>query len=264
MSGWVYPPWRSTFYPPGLRQADELEYASRRVTSIEINGSFYSLQKPDSWHKWSDATPDDFVFSVKAPRFITHIRKLEDVREPLANFFASGILALGAKLGAILWQLPPGFDYDPETMEAFLDLLPHNTREAEDVASQRSSRMAGRELLTGDANRPIRHAIEPRSHSFDDPDFARQLESHNVAAVLGDSRSRWPRLDWVTADFAYARLHGESDTYPNGYDDSGLDLWEEWIRDHLDHERDVYAYFDTENKVHSPHDAMNLLERMRA
>ena len=138
MAGWTYVPWRGGFYPKGLRQADELRYAAERVTSIELNGSFYALQKPASWRAWHDATPDDFVFAVKAPRFITHIRRLEDVAEPVANFFASGILGLGPKLGPILWQLPPNLDYDPQLVERFLALLPHDTGAA--TRQRRSTR----------------------------------------------------------------------------------------------------------------------------
>ena len=261
MAGWTYAPWRGEFYPKGLRQADELAYASERVTSIELNGSFYSLQKPTSWQKWAAETPDGFVFAVKAPRFITHIRRIEDVAEPVANFFASGILALGAKLGPILWQLPPNLDFDAEVLDRFLALLPHTTTEAVELAGDRSARMDGREYLTTDADRPIRHALEPRSFSFDDPDAAAILEKHGVATVLGDSAGRWPKLDWITADFAYARLHGDREIYTDGYDEAGMDTWEEWTRSHLDHDRDVYVYFDNDQKVRSPFDAMTLLER---
>ena len=262
MSGWTYAPWRGEFYPKGLRQADELAYASSKVTSIELNGSFYSLQKPTSWQKWRDETPDDFVFSVKGPRFITHIKRLDEVDEPLANFFASGILAMGAKLGPVLWQLPPSLDFDPEIVEKFLAQLPHTTTEAVALAKKRGERMSGKEYLETDAERPLRHAVEPRSHSFDDPEFATLLEKHGVATVLGDSAGRWPKLDWVTADFAYARLHGDKELYASGYDDAGLDTWEEWTRDHLDHGRDAYVYFDNDMKVRAPYDAMALLQRL--
>jgi len=262
MAGWTYAPWRGEFYPKGLRQPDELAYASSKVTSIELNGSFYSLQKPASWQKWRDETPDDFVFSVEAARFITHIKRLEDVDEPLANFFASGILAMGAKLGPVLWQLPPSIDFDPDVVEAFLAKLPHTTTEAVALAKKRGERMAGKEYLETDAERPLRHAVEPRNHSFDDPEFATLLEKHGVVAVLGDSAGRWPKLDWVTADFAYARLHGDKELYASGYDEAGLDLWEEWTRDHLDHDRDVYVYFDNDTKVRAPFDAMELLRRL--
>jgi len=262
MSGWTYEPWRGDFYPKGLRQADELAYASEHVTSIELNGSFYSLQKPASWQKWRDGTPDGFVFSVKAPRFITHIKRLDDVAEPVANFFASGILALGAKLGPILWQLPPNLDFDPEQLEEFLSLLPHTTTEAVELAKKRGERMSGKEYLETDAERPVRHAVEVRNYSFDAPEFAAILERHNVATVLGDSAGRWPKLDWVTADFAYARLHGDKELYTSGYDAAGIEHWQEWVLDHLDHDRDVYVYFDNDQKVRSPYDAMALLEKL--
>ena len=262
MSGWTYEPWRGDFYPKGLRQADELAYASEHVTSIELNGSFYSLQKPASWQKWRDGTPEGFVFSVKAPRFITHIKRLDDVAEPVANFFASGILALGAKLGPILWQLPPNLDFDPDNLEAFLSLLPHTTGEAVELAKKRGERMKGKEYLETDADRPVRHALEVRNYSFDDQDFATLVERHNVATVLGDSAGRWPKLDWVTADFAYARLHGDKELYTSGYDAAGIEAWQEWVLDQLDHDRDAYVYFDNDQKVRSPYDAMSLLEKL--
>jgi uncharacterized protein YecE (DUF72 family) len=264
MSGWTYAPWRGEFYPRGLRQADELSYASAQVNSIELNGSFYSLQKPTSWTTWRDSTPDDFVFSVKAPRFITHIRRLDDVAEPVANFFASGLMALGTKLGPVLWQLPPNLDFDPELIESFLSLLPHTTADAAQLAAHRSARMAGREFFEIDEDRPVRHAIEVRNFSFDTPEFAATLERHGVAAVLGDNEGRWPVLDWVTADFAYARLHGDRELYTNGYDDAGIEKWAEWTYDHLDHDRDVYAYFDNDQKVRAPFDAVDLLTRLRS
>jgi len=262
MSGWTYAPWRGEFYPAGLRQADELRFAAEHVTSIELNGSFYSLQKPSSWMKWRDETPDAFVFAVKAPRFITHIRRLDDVAEPLANFLASGILALESKLGPILWQLPPNLEYDAEQIAGFLALLPHDTEAALEIARGRGERMAGKEHLAIDTPRELRHAIEPRAHSFDDQEFADQLAAAGVAAVLGDSAGRWPKLDWVTADFAYARLHGDKELYTSGYDDAGLDTWEEWTRDHLDHDRDAYVYFDNDQKVRAPFDAVALLQRL--
>ena len=263
ISGWTYAPWRGVFYPKGLRQADELDYASHRVTSIEINGSFYSLQMPTSWMSWRDGTPDGFLFAVKAPRFITHIKRLTDIDEPVANFFASGVLALGPKLGPILWQLPPNLDYDRELVDRFLGMLPHTTTAAADLARRRGvDRMKDREHLETDADRPLRHAVEVRNYSWDDERFATRLQEHGVATVLGDSAGRWPKLDWVTADFAYARLHGDKELYTSGYDDAGLDTWEEWTRDHLDHDRDVYVYFDNDAKVRSPIDAMSLIERL--
>lgn len=263
ISGWTYAPWRGEFYPTGLRQADELGFVAERLNSIELNGSFYSLQKPASWLKWRSQTPDGFAFSVKVPRFITHMRRLDDIAEPLANFFASGVLGLGPKLGPFLWQLPPNLDYDPDLIATLFARLPRDTEQSLATARGRGERMRGKELLEIDAVRPVRHAIEPRAHSFDDQQFADQAAEAGVAVVLGDSAGRWPRLDWLTADFAYARLHGDTELYTSGYDAAALDEWEEWTRDHLDHDRDVYVYFDNDVKVRAPFDAMELTERLQ-
>jgi len=264
MAGWVYPDWRGTFYPAGLPQKKELEYASAQMTSIELNGSFYSLQKPASWKNWRGQTPDDFVFSVKAPRFITYMRKLKDVQEPLANFFASGVLALGPKLGPILWQLPPTLAYDAALIEQFLAQLPHTTGEAVALAERRDSRMTGREYLETDAERPVRHALEVRHHSFDTPAFTALLERYRVAAVLGESAGKWPMIDASTADFRYVRLHADEALREGGvYDESAIEEWasriEGWLGDGLD----VYAYFDNDTKVRAPIDAMSLIARLR-
>ena len=139
ISGWRYPPWRGVFYPPGLPQRKELEYASRRLRTIEINGSFYSLQRPESYARWAAETPADFVFAVKGPRFVTHMKKLAGVEAPLANFFASGVLALGAKLGPVLWQLPPSLGYDPERLARFFAQLPRSTGAAAELATLAST-----------------------------------------------------------------------------------------------------------------------------
>jgi uncharacterized protein YecE (DUF72 family) len=264
VSGWVYPPWRGVFYPKGLRQADELAYASSHLTSIEINGSFYSLQRPASWVRWHDNTPEDFVFAVKGPRYITHLKRLADIDLALANFLASGVLALGPKLGPMLWQLPANLPYDHDLLESFLGRLPRTTGQALELARGREARMDGKDWLRIDADRPLRHALEPRSPSFDDPAVAEQLTRHGVATVLGDNEGRWPRLDWTTADFAYARLHGDEELYTSGYDDAALDAWDSWVRAHLSAGRDVYVYFDNDAKVRAPIDAMGLIRRLRA
>jgi uncharacterized protein YecE (DUF72 family) len=251
------------FYPKGLRQSDELAYASSHLTSIEINGSFYSLQRPANWVRWAEHTPADFVFSVKAPRFITHMKRISDIDQPLANFLASGVLALGPKLGPVLWQLPANLRYDRDLVEKFLERLPRTTGRALELARGRDDRMEGREHLTIDADRPLRHAVEPRSVTFDDPAFAEQLTRHGIATVLGDNEGRWPRLDWTTAGFAYARLHGDKVLYTSGYDDAALDTWANWVRRHLVAGRDVFVYFDNDAKVRAPVDAMGLIRRLR-
>jgi len=264
ISGWMYPPWRGVFYPRGVRQADELEYASRHVTSIEINGSFYSLQKPANWISWRDRVPADFVFAVKGPRFITHMKRLGDIEAPLANFFASGLLALGPKLGPVLWQLPPNLAFDEALLDAFLARLPRTHGEAATLARQHDEVIEGRASFTleAPADRPLRHAIEVRHPSFETDAWRSLLERHHVASVIADTAGKYPRLDWVTADFAYARLHGDKELYTSGYDDEALERWETWVRAHLAAGRDTFVYFDNDVKVRAPFDAMALIERL--
>ncbi|KRE21134.1 DUF72 domain-containing protein [Agromyces sp. Soil535] len=265
ISGWVYPNWRGDFYPKGLRQVDELDYAARHLTSIELNGSFYALQKPANWVRWRDQVSDDFVFAVKGPRFITHMRRLGDVDEPLANFFASGLLALGEKLGPVLWQPPPNLGFDEALLDRFLERLPRSTHAAAAQAAGHDERMEGRAWFDASAiaDRPLRHAVEVRHPSFETDAWRSLLERHRVASVAADTAGRYPRLDWVTADLAYARLHGDRELYTSGYDDEGLDRWEAWTRAHLAAGRDAFLYFDNDVKVRAPFDAMALIERLR-
>jgi uncharacterized protein YecE (DUF72 family) len=269
ISGWRYRPWRGVFYPKGLRQADELAYAAERMTSIELNGSFYSLQRPTSWVRWRDGTPAGFVFSVKGPRFITHVKRLGDVDAPLANFFASGVLDLGAKLGPVLWQLPPTLAFDEGLLGSFLSRLPKTRADAAVLAARHDDRMDGRTSFAADragasGETPIRYAVEVRHPSYEDAAdaWAALLERHGVASVTADTAGRYPRLDRTTADFAYARLHGEEELYASGYDDASLDRWAEWTRAHLGAGRDAYLYFDNDIKVRAPFDAMELIGRL--
>ena len=278
ISGWRYPPWRGVFYPEGLAQRRELEYASRRMTSVEINGSFYSLQRPESYRQWAAETPDDFVFSVKGPRFVTHMKKLAGVEAPLANFFASGVLALGPKLGPLLWQLPPSLGFDPGRLERFFALLPRTTAAAADLATRHDQRLDGRSLLTTDADRPLRHALEVRHRTFETPAFVELLRAHDVALVVADTAGKWPKLHDVSSDFVYVRLHGEEELYVSGYDPPALDAWAARIRSWRTggtptdgrtlappappQPRDVYVYFDNDVKVRAPFDAIALAERL--
>ncbi len=278
ISGWRYPPWRGVFYPEGLAQRRELEYASRRMTSVEINGSFYSLQRPESYRKWAAETPDDFVFAVKGPRFVTHMKKLAGVEAPLANFFASGVLALGPKLGPLLWQLPPSLGFDPGRLERFFALLPRTTAAAADLATRHDQRLDGRSLLTTDADRPLRHALEVRHRTFETPAFVELLRAHDVALVVADTAGKWPKLHDVSSDFVYVRLHGEEELYVSGYDPPALDAWAARIRSWRTggtptdgrtlappappQPRDVYVYFDNDVKVRAPFDAIALAERL--
>ena len=261
ISGWTYPPWRGEFYPPGLRQKDELTYAAERMTSIEINGSFYSLQRPESYASWRDRTPSSFVFAVKGGRFITHMKRLDDVATPLANFFASGPLALGKKLGPFLWQLPPTLDFDAQRLERFFDLLPRTTGAAARLAAHHDARVEGRSWLTTDAERPIRHALEVRHDSYLDASFLPVLQEHDVGMVVADTAGKWPQIREVTSDFAYIRLHGATELYASGYTDRALDDWAELVRGWAVSGKDVFVYFDNDMKVRAPFDAIALSDR---
>ena len=275
ISGWRYAPWRGVFYPRDLPQQSELGYAAQMFPSVELNGSFYSLQAPGNWLDWYHATPARFVFAVKANRYITHFRKLKDVEKPLANFFASGLFNLRQKLGPILWQFPPNLAYDPAKFSRFLELLPHNTAAALALARGRESRMHGRSMLAIDRNRRLRHAVEIRHESFLDPSFVTLLRRHHVALVVADTAGKWPYREDVTADFVYMRLHGDKQLYASGYTPHALARWARristWQRGAEPRDahriagpaprarrRDVYCYFDNDAKVHAPFDASAL------
>ncbi|SHG10760.1 DUF72 domain-containing protein [Streptoalloteichus hindustanus] len=279
-SGWLYPPWRGTFYPAGLPQRRELDHLSRQVGSVEINGSFYSLQRPESYRSWRERTPDDFLFAVKGGRFITHMKKLREVETPLANFFASGLLTLGPKLGPLLWQLPPRLPFDADQLAAFFTLLPRTTSEAAALAEKHDHRLEGRSWTTTEVEQPLRHALEVRHPSFCDPSFIELLREHDIGLVVADTAGKWPYLEDVTSDFVYVRLHGDVELYTSGYTDEALDRWADRIRTWLagrdpqsEHTvgapapprpagRDVYVYFDNDIKVHAPFDAINLAKRL--
>ncbi|MGH8519105.1 MAG: DUF72 domain-containing protein, partial [Panacagrimonas sp.] len=230
ISGWRYTPWRGVFYPRDLPQRAELEFASTRFSTIELNGSFYSLQRPAHYARWAGETPDDFVFSIKGGRFITHVRRLRDPRQALANFFAQGLFDLGAKLGPFLWQLPPSLRYDEALLDAFLGLLPRTTAAAAQLAASRDKKMRGRTRLAFDRSRRLRHAIEVRHASFEVPSFIRLLRRHRVAVVFADTAGRWPFLEDVTSDFVYVRLHGDVRIYASGYSSRALASWARRIR----------------------------------
>ena len=279
ISGWNYPPWRGHFYPKGWPQRRELEYASRRVSSIEINGSFYSLQRPESYGAWYDASPEGFVFSVKGSRFITHMKRLKDVEIPLANFFASGVLRLEEKLGPVLWQLPPSFLFDPARLRKFFNLLPRDTWAAANLAKKHDERLHGRAWAKTDHRRPLRHAIEVRHSSFETREFIALLREHDIAMVVADTAGKWPLIEDPTSDFVYVRLHGDEELYASGYTPEALGMWGRKVRAWakgktpagtrlLDErppakERAVFVYFDNDAKVHEPFDAMSLAHQLR-
>ena len=279
ISGWTYKPWRGIFYPKDLSQKNELSHSAGIFPSIEINGTFYSMQRPSSFAAWNEATPDDFVFSIKGPRFITHIKRLRDARKPLANFFAQGLFSLGPKLGPILWQLPPNFTFNADQIEGFFSLLPHDTIEAAALALEYDDRMQGRTVLEPKLVAPIRHTMEIRNESFRTPEFIALLRKYNVALCCADTVG-WPRLMDVTSDFMYLRMHGEGELYVSGYDADSLDIWARRIRawasgnEPEDAERvceasppsrgrDIFLYFDNDVKVRAPYDAQHLMARLR-
>lgn len=263
ISGWSYPGWRGDFYPKGLVQHRELEYAAQRMTSIEINGSFYSLQRPSSYAAWRDQTPDDFVFAVKGGRFITHMKKLADVEVPLANFFASGVLALGTKTGPYLWQLPPSLGYDAARLASFFDLLPRTLADAAALAEGHDAKVPDDRALTRtEVDLPLRHALEVRHHTFTEPALLELLRAHDVALVVADTAGKWPLIEEPTSDHMYVRLHGDAELYTSGYSEEALDRWAEKCRGWADAGLDVYVYFDNDALGFAPHDARALLDRV--
>jgi uncharacterized protein YecE (DUF72 family) len=279
MAGWRYDEWRGTFYPEDLTQRRELEFASRQLNSIELNGTFYSTQRPKSFQSWSKETPDDFVFAIKGSQFITHIRKLENVETALANFLAQGMLCLGKKFGPILWQLPPNLSIDLERLQTFFKLLPRTQKQAAAYARQRDEWMASRSWLNVEEDLPLRHAVEVRHNSFAVPEYISLLRENNIALVVADT-VKWPCMMDVTADIVYCRLHGNEKIYPNGYTADAIDVWARrviaWSRGEEVTDgkrvhpelgpqcdaRDVFVYFDDDVKVRAPFDAMSLSKRI--
>jgi len=279
VSGWTYPEWRGVFYPKGLVQKRELEYVGERMNSVEINGSFYSLQSPASYTKWAAATPDDFIFAVKGSKFITHIERLKEVRIPLANFFASGVLLLGDKLGPILWQFAPWFRFDEKVITDFMDLLPGNTREAAKLAGENTIKTKAKASTEFVSDIELRYAFEPRHESFFTGEFVELLEKRNAALAIADTGDKFSYAEDVTADFLYIRLHGQ-DLYVSDYNDQVLNRWSRRIKSWQKGSepsdavkirkkrpakipRDIYVYFDNSIAGHAPFDAIHLAERLR-
>ena len=256
VGGWTFEPWRGVFFPTDLKQKDELAYASRHLTSIEVNGTYYGSQKPETFRKWANETPDGFVFSLKANRFCTNRRVLAEAGESIERFYAQGLSELGAKLGPVLWQLPNTKKFDPADFEAFLALLPKSY-----------------------AGLSLRHCVEARHDSFRDPAFAALLRKYGVAVVFAEHNT-YPAFADVTADFVYARLQTGSDDVETAYEPPVLDAWAErlisWAEggrpgdlDCADpahaaevKPREVFAYIIHEGKIRAPAGAMALIERV--
>lgn len=259
-AGWVYEPWRGTFFPQGLVQKKELAYASSRLGSIEINATFRANQKPDSFTKWAGEAREGFVFSIKGPQLVTHIKRLKNCQAELANFFASGPLALGEKLGPFVWQLPPNLSYNREVLSAFLELLPKTQEQYVALASQADGRLKTPPFLTTDGVSAIRHAIELRNASFDKPEVRDLLASHNVAQVIADTTEQPSRE--LTADFAYCRLQGPARPGAQGYEPDDIADWAKTVDGWSQAGKDVFAYFVHEDKLHAPANAIALRQAL--
>lgn len=281
ISGWTYPPWRGNFYPEGLKQKQELAYASRRFNALEINGTFYSLQRASSFETWYRETPPGFLFTMKGGRYITHLRRLKEPQQGLANYFASGMLALREKLGPILWQFPPNMKFDEDRFAEFFDLLPRDTEALAKLGSEHDSALKGEAYLEVDQNRPVRHAVEFRHESFLSERFTTLLRKHNISLVIADVAGKFPTAEDVTADWVYVRLHGSRVLYSSGYSPKEIGAWAGKIRKwHQGGEpedarrigvpakvrkqgRDVFVFFDnTDVKQRAPVDAWKMAKEL--
>jgi uncharacterized protein YecE (DUF72 family) len=239
IGGWTYPPWRGVFYPDKLPHSKELEYASRQLSAIEINATFYGRQKPKSWETWEKAVPDLFQFAIKGSRFCVTRSRLCEGAEGIGNFLAQGFTALGPKLGPILWQFAPRRKFDPEDIAGFIDLLP--------------------EKLDGIA---LRHAIEPRHESFRDERFFELCRNRDIAIVVEDS-DEYPTIEADTASFSYARLQRMREDIATGYDAAALDAFAAKARHRRKDGRDAYIFMINGAKVRAPAAALALQERLR-
>lgn len=273
IAGWVFDEWRNgAFYPPGLKQKDELAYASRHLSTIEINATFYSHQKASSFATWAAATPEDFVFTVKGHQLVTHLKRLKDVEIPLANFFASGVLALGRHLGPFCWQLPGNLRYDRERLETFLELLPKDI-DALLALGRKAEGLKTEPYLDASHVGAIRHAIELRHESFATPDVVELLRAHNVALVTADTAD-WPTTD-TTADFVYCRLQGAPGAERYGAEQ--LQTRARWLADWAAGgipeaprlaapmapvPRNVFAFFVSTDKANAPRNARAVMQQL--
>jgi len=258
VSGYVYRHWKGTFYPNDLPQRRWLEYTSQCFNSLELNGTFYSLKSPSIFERWAAGTPEEFLFAVKGSRYITHRLKLKNCRQALANFFASGVLALGRKTGPFLWQLPEAFRFNPERIEEFLGMLPRDTEEAARLAEDHDDKLKRGALTEPRARMPLRHALEVRHESYDVSEFYALLRRHDTGYVIADTAGRFLYSEEVTASFVYVRLHGSQQLYASQYTDAELQRWAGRVKGWEGEGLDVYVYFDNDAHGYAPADAERL------
>lgn len=280
-SGWDYDDWQGNFYPDHLPKHRRLEFACRALNSIEHNGTFYGMARPSTYRKWYDQARPTVCYAIKAPRFITHVKRLKNIHAPLANFFASGVLELKERLGPILWQLPGSVHYDKGTLESFLALLPKDFHQAATLGRGHDDKLKSEPALRVVHNHRIRHALEIRHESFLCDDCIYQLKRHNVALVASDGAGHWPYVEQITAGFVYVRLHGATNLYQSNYDEQALDRWGQrigiWqhggeprgaarcsnVPPPKRKARDVYVYFDNTYQGRAPANAQSLAVRLR-
>ena len=264
-SGWIYEHWNGRFYPPALPAKRQLSYLASKFSTVEVNGTFYSLNRPTAFQRWRESVPSDFIFAIKASRYITHMLKLRNVDAALGNFFAQGLLMLGAQLGPILWQLPPSLSFDPQKARNFFRALPMTVRDAEKIARQHDHRLHAPPVLRAPDGReaPLRHALEIRHASWLSEDALLMMAEHDVALVTADSADHHPLSIERTSDsFAYVRLHGARKLYASRYTDGELDEWAALVERWRSSGCDVYVYFDNDNKAYAPGDAARLAQRL--
>jgi uncharacterized protein YecE (DUF72 family) len=263
-SGWLYEHWRGIFYPAGLPSGRRLAWLAGRFATVEVNGTFYSLTRPAAVAAWRASVPAEFVFAIKASRYITHMLKLAPERAPLGNFFAQGILLLGRQLGPILWQLPPTLRFDRDRASRFFDLVPDDLHGAERAAHWHDVRVTHRSVLTapdGHRTQPLRHALEVRHASWVSDEARAFCIERGLALVTADTAGHHPFALERTADFAYLRLHGSRRLYGSRYSDRELGFWAGHLRELASH-GDVYVYFDNDRLAYAPADALRLIDRL--
>ncbi|SMF68709.1 DUF72 domain-containing protein [Pseudobacteriovorax antillogorgiicola] len=258
VSGWTYDGWKGSFYPQSLKPKDQLSWASRKVKTIEINGTFYRLQKPSDYENWYDDTPDGFIFAIKAPRYITHVCGLKDCKTPVANFLANGLFCLEDKLGPILWQLPPQGHFGPHVLE-FMKHLPQDAEQALALARKHDDKVADRNYLTISNKVTIRHAIEIRNPSFMKDSLLECAVANNIAIVYTESAERWPNPAISTADFVYARFHAPESLYPEGYEPDDLLALKKELTSLAETRKasEAFVFFDNGFKDSAPRDAQS-------
>ena len=262
-SGYDYPAWRGSFYPPGIPHREWLAFSSRIFNSIELNGTFYSLKSPAVFERWASEVPETgFVFAIKGGRFITHNLKLRNCETALGNFYASGVLALGRKTGPFLWQLPATYGFQPERLDEFMRALPRSSLDGEAVARQHDHRLRRGSLVDAAESVTYRHAFEVRHPSYLCEEFYAILRAHECSLVIADTAGRFAYSEALTTDFVYVRLHGSTALYASDYDDAELESWAAKISGWMSggNGRTAYVYFDNDAKVHAPHNAMQLAD----